>query len=86
MRCSFRLLWQSDELHEGLMTHAALTLLLLACNPRSPQLIDSGRAHYLRRLGFDAQLVQHVSHSLTADNVMILATRTPSLHADVVST
>ena len=40
---------------------------------RCRQLLDSGRALYLERLGFEVALVRHVDFRVTADNVMIQA-------------
>lgn len=40
---------------------------------RCRHLLDSGRADYLRRNGFDVALGHHVPFALTADNLMILA-------------
>ena len=54
-----------------------------ALGSRCRQLLDTGRAHYLQRCGFDVELVQHVSFALTADNVMILASRKSAPHAHV---
>ena len=44
---------------------------------RCRQLLDTGRAHYLQQRGFHVVLVHHVDFSLTADNVMLLASRQP---------
>ena len=40
-------------------------------------LMDSARASYLESCGFTVALVHHVPQTLTADNVMLLATRPP---------
>lgn len=54
----------------GLTPHEAAQL-----GSRCRQLMDSCRARFLEQRGFSVSLVHHVGLSLTADNVMILATR-----------
>ena len=44
-------------------------------------LMDSARARFLHDRGFSVSLVHHVPNTLTADNVMLLAVRTPPLQA-----
>ena len=40
-------------------------------------LLDSARARHLQSVGFSVRLVHHVPFELTADNVMLIATRQP---------